>query len=1123
MRAILLIIFVLISYFSIGQNAVMTVHVTDSVTGSPLPFANIYLTQSHLGASTNYDGIAQLPHQHGINDSIVISYIGYQTKTIATPSSGNILVRMSNSFTILNEVVIQYEKPIPAIQIVKKAIKATPENYAPNDVIMKCFYRETIEEEGRFIQLNEAETEVYYTRYPQETLDKSYWVKWHFDEEYLFDLESDGQFMELLKDFNTKQDQMRLLEVRSSNDGSRYDFESSLMGGPLSLTAYDKLKYQYDFLDPKLLSKYHYESEGLVTVNNETCYQIRFRPARSKGGFSYDQSRKTKDAIYTGTLFISSTSYAVVKFEYNLAVERNYGFFKDQMPLDYRISLSYIKQGNLWYLDHIKASELKVMGVRPTAEGRKDIVHKGTRELFVTAVEIDSVQAFEDSTVFKATKFSSVRYRAKEYNATFWDSANYWVTYPLAKRAMADLEAEALLATQFPQQFQVQETLATPIAARKPYHFNYHSDSIPDSLHWMALPSYTDEFIQYLNEENKYAKNFLLKDRKYQRKLFDEIDQFYPKEKSEVSDRLPHSKTFYVVDSTNQFIFYAALDTVNRVELFNVTVFEDSHPDLQVVSILPNSDNSLLSVQSAFVKRPGATVYIVPAGQQIAIDSITSTSSTLWFSDTSLLFVRRRVGEVDSLFWRNILTRKDSFLLAETDETFSIRLSEGSEILCSAESASENEIYFVDDNSGIPTLKLVAGRAAGVQYTIKGHEGKWYMLTNESAPNSKLLHSRTSFPFQWEEVVKHSRHIYIESFNFTQDFLVLNIFDQSIPKVCYRRNGEKRWQTIPIEGPLQFSRVSTNTSIENQVLVTSSGPSCPKSTHRFNLVSEDFVLVNRRSVKDSIWLSSITVERHWAKSHDNVKVPMTVIKSKVPTRYHQGCILHVYGAYGAMSTPLFSSDDAVLLRQGYTIVYAHVRGGSILGGDWYEEGKLLKKHNSVEDYVACARYLIEQNITTPDFLVAFGSSAAGIVVGAAINEHPELFNTAVLDHPYLDVTNTMMHDSLPLTTGEYKEWGNPNDTLVYAYISSYSPYQNINKQAYPNLIFLAGYWDYQTPAWQVAKHVAALRDQNTGDNETLFLTDLNSGHGGNRGGKEWIKSIAHVYSFVHLMLFDPEH
>jgi oligopeptidase B len=236
-----------------------------------------------------------------------------------------------------------------------------------------------------------------------------------------------------------------------------------------------------------------------------------------------------------------------------------------------------------------------------------------------------------------------------------------------------------------------------------------------------------------------------------------------------------------------------------------------------------------------------------------------------------------------------------------------------------------------------------------------------------------------------------------------------------------------------------------------------------------------------------------------------------VVQNVSPIKKHAGLILKVYGAYGAKTLPAFTAREAVLLQHGYTLAYAHVRGESLLGPDWYAAGRGAAKMNSFFDFIACAQYLVDKKITDADHLVAYGNSAGGLVVGWAINEHPELFHAAILDHPYLDVLNTMMDDSLPLTIDEYKEWGNPHEKDIFELMRQYSPYQNIRSQSYPHVIVLGSFHDFQTPIGQIAKYVAALRAHQQGNGYITLLTDFEGGHMGSRTGKEWIKRFSQVY------------
>jgi oligopeptidase B len=308
-------------------------------------------------------------------------------------------------------------------------------------------------------------------------------------------------------------------------------------------------------------------------------------------------------------------------------------------------------------------------------------------------------------------------------------------------------------------------------------------------------------------------------------------------------------------------------------------------------------------------------------------------------------------------------------------------------------------------------------------------------------------------------------------------------------EIKYKRKNETKWEEI------DFKNKIFNASIQyieaDKIKIYYANPRTPRTQFEFDLASA--ILTKTTKIKQGINSLYFKTERLWAKSKDGVKIPITLSKCLSPKKKHKGLILKAYGAYGNIPRGnTFSAEDAILLNDGFTIAYAHIRGSSTMGNQWYLDGKLLNKENAFNDYIACAEYLIKKKFTTAKLLIGYGHSAGGLIMGTVINRRPELFNTVILDHPYLDVLTTMMNDSIPLTTDEYKEWGNPKEKEVYEYIKAYSPYQNIKKQKYPNLLFIASSNDYQTPVWQIAKYVAKLREYNVGKNSILFKTDIGS-------------------------------
>jgi protease II len=1122
-RFLLSLFFICSTVNSIGQTYQINIQVFDSISNEPLPFANLYLLRSEIGTSTDYNGNAFFNLDYQLSkDFLVVSYVGYKTQKIAVELTNKSLTKvfMSPSVHFLKEVSVTYQKQLKPKQIIKRAIKNVALNYAAKDVILDCFYRETIKEGDKYIQLNEAFSKIYYTAYPQKKLDKKIWLSWDYDDSYAFEFEGDARFYELLHDFNTSRDKMTIVESRSSENLSKSGLEFALMGGPLGLTGYDKIKYQYDFLNPAVLNKYYFKLEGLAQMKGTTCYVIAFYPLPTKKNFVIDQSRKNKSAIYVGKIYIEVDSFAVVKFDYRLAIERDYGFFAGRVPLEYIIEVDYDKK-ELWYLSKVKSKELKKVWFKKTNE---TFVLEGSKELFVDNIQTDNISEFNDSSVFKYTKWSAVRYYRKVYNSEYWKNSNVETSFHLDSTITKDLEKETTLSVQFSNRFVEKKNLKPPLTMDIPYYFNYPGNQISDSLHWMAMPEYKDEFVSYLNEENDYAKNFLLQDRNYQRKIFNQIDSFYIKEEENSKHERKSGEFYYDYDSLGNYMRYRYIDSLKSEFVFNVSGFQNSRKSSRVINIIPNKDESMLLVRYSQLEYNSDFISVIPSGELTPIDSISNVYAVEWLTDSTLLYTKTNKFErSDKLIWHSVTTRTDSLILHEPDLTFDIDLKKDSEkIQCSIQSISENEIYIIDANDISPHLKLIKGRKENVKYQVKSNADEWYMLTNENELDNELFYSSVSFPFVWQKVELDVGDVFIENFVTSKNYMVVKVYDHSLMKVYYKQIKSKKWRRISFNN--EINEVDLLSFKDNQDVfrywLTGSG--LPYKLIELNLSTGEEKLEYEQVLKNPADTAYIRSKRIWATGNDGAKIPITLIRSNNSIRKHNGLILKVYGAYGANINPVFSSEDAIWLKNGYTIAYAHVRGGSILGNDWYSQGKLLNKKNSFNDYIACANYLIKQKITSPQYLVAYGNSAGGLIVGWAINEYPELFNTAILDHPYLDVLNTMMIDTLPLTTNEYKEWGDPNVPDVFNYIKSYSPYQNIKKQAYPNLFFIAGYRDYRTPTWQVAKYVAAIRKNNLSDSNIIFITDMNSGHIGNTSGKAWIKSLSQVFSFVNINLFDKE-
>lgn len=1050
-------------------------------------------------------------------DSLVVSYVGYD-KQIRLYSKENIKtpieIKLKCPPQILSEVFVTYAKPPKPKKIIKAAIKNTSENYSNTAVVYNTLYRETVEENGTFIQLNEAIINTYYSGYPQKKLDRKIWKDWYYDESYAFELEGNRFFHPLLKDFNTKEDKQIILASKHSDNLSNYEIETTLIGDPLLLFAFDKIKYQYDFFYPKILRKYQFKHQATETINGEVCYVISFYPKKADRNFSIDQSRKNKSPIYIGRIYISKESFALLRFQYKLAVNRDFGFFSNRMPLDYQVEMDYKKQGDFYHIERVNFSETKKVGVKENGES---ILHKANRALHVIGIQTENITPFADSSLFKSTRFSSIRHHKSKYNPEYWKELELADSLQLRPKIIADLEVNRPVSEQFNSHKQAQKkALPQPQAFKTHFAFDYHNTSLTDSLHWMALPDYESELKAYLTKENKYAKNELIEDKKYQKKLFEKLNTFYKKQPDTKREIKPNTY-FFGEDSLSNEILYYQNDSNNRVEVLNLSLFESRHKDVFIKRFIPNKSKNLILVRYQKTGVIGDFTTILPFGEHKEIDSLSNVYTVQWYSDSTILYTKSNdIGSARELCFYDIRSRVDSTIYTEHNPEFDVEVKKVDEhLFCTIQSKTENEVHLIKQDSLCPQLELIKKREKGVVVEVNTEDGI-YLLVNDEKPGSSIEFCTFSEPGNSTLFAESHKDDYILDILPLENLVVALVYDKSVPKLKYFEPARNKWKEIKLTlGIGDYHLISADDST-NSFLFSFSSLSRPHSKYRYSFNTSRLDIVSKTESVNPIYYKYTSTKRIWVKSHDGVKVPVTIVKNRAGGKSKSGLILKVYGAYGAITTPSFDAQDAILLEQGYTIALAHVRGESILGQSWYKSGRELKKENSILDYISCAEYLIKKGYTTSELLIGYGNSGGGLIVAQAVNLKPELFNTIVLDHPYLDITNTMMNDTLPLTIDEYKEWGNPQKKEVYDFILKYSPYQNIRPQQYPNVLLIASYQDYQTPVWQIAKYTARLRYNNLSDSEIIMLTDMNSGHIGNTTGKEWIKLFAETYSFTKL-------
>jgi oligopeptidase B len=418
---------------------------------------------------------------------------------------------------------------------------------------------------------------------------------------------------------------------------------------------------------------------------------------------------------------------------------------------------------------------------------------------------------------------------------------------------------------------------------------------------------------------------------------------------------------------------------------------------------------------------------------------------------------------------------------------------------------------------------MLQARIPHLEYAADHFGDFFYIRTNDQAQNFKLVKVPITTPTKenWIEVIPHRPETLFEDFDLFSNYLVTQERSMGLTQIRIQPwESEAEGYSLLFDDETYTAYVGTNPEFDTILLrFAYNSLVSPSSVYEYDMVTRQKTLLKQQEVVGGHEPSDYHSERIWAEATDGVLVPISLVykKSAFNKDGKQPLLLYAYGSYGYSMDAYFSANRLSLLQRGFVFAIAHIRGGEDLGRGWYEDGKLLKKKNTFTDFIACAEHLIQQKYTSAAHLYAMGGSAGGLLIGAVINMRPDLFQGAIANVPFVDVVTTMLDETIPLTTGEFQEWGNPKDKAYYDYMLSYSPYDNVREQSYPNLLVTSGLHDSQVQYWEPTKWVAKLRDQKTDRHTLLLFTNMEAGHGGASGRFNPLKEIALEYAFL-LML-----
>ena len=687
------------------------------------------------------------------------------------------------------------------------------------------------------------------------------------------------------------------------------------------------------------------------------------------------------------------------------------------------------------------------------------------------------------------------------------------------------------------------KTMNEPLAKKNPTKLNYHSDSLTDDYFWMRLSddqkessnpdSQTQDVLDYLVEENQYLDENMSDTDELQSKLFDEYVSRIKQDDSSVpyvENGYTYSSKFEKGEDYRRY-FRKKNDEGAKEELFlDLPKLAEGQKYFSLGDWSISTNNKILAYSTDYISRREYTIHFKDlVTGEIFVDQIENTAGGItWANDNKTIFYVKKDEQTlrSHKIFKHVLgtdSADDELVFEETDETFGcyVYKSKSSQYLfIGSYQTLSTEIRFLDASNPNGNWTIIQPRERGLEYSVSHYEDSFFIRTNWNAKNYKLMKTSVSSPAKenWEELIAHRDDVFLSGIEIFKKFLVIQERKDGLIQMRVMNWSNKQEHYISFNDPTYTVYANVNLEFDTDVFRFSyASLTTPNSTYDYNLMSKERTLLKQQEVLGGEFKSeNYTSERLYAVGRDGeTKIPISIVYKKGYKKDGSApLLLYGYGSYGSNMNPYFSSTRLSLLDRGFAFAIAHIRGGQEMGRDWYENGKLLKKKNTFYDFIDCGKFLVDKGYTSPSHLYAQGGSAGGLLMGAIINMEPALWNGVIAGVPFVDVINTMWDESIPLTTGEFDEWGNPKDKVYYDYIKSYSPYDNVKNIDYPNLLITTGYWDSQVQYWEPAKWIAKLRAHRTNKNLLLMYCNMDVGHGGASGRFESLKEVALEHAFL---------
>ena len=665
-----------------------------------------------------------------------------------------------------------------------------------------------------------------------------------------------------------------------------------------------------------------------------------------------------------------------------------------------------------------------------------------------------------------------------------------------------------------------------PVANKVKWQESRHGEVITDDYRWLQKKD-QPEVIAYLNAENAYTEAMTAGIQPLADKLYTEIKGRIKEADLSVPKRRGNYYYYSRTETGKQYPLLCrrhadakmAYDEQAREEiLLDQNEMAKAHKFFSLGDSSVSPDEQLLAFVTDTVgyRQYQLQIKDLKSGQLLA-DTVPRVTSMAWAADNKTLFFVQEDATTkrsDRLF-RMELGKAPVEVKYEADEQFSLTVGTSHDkkfIVLNSEATDTSETLLLAADQPAAAFKSVLGREKGHRYSVEHRNGELFIVTNKDAKNFRVVRAPLVTPDSkhWQEVVKHDPEALVLSADVFKDFMVVVEKSQALNRARIYDFNSKQWKTVKFDDPVYLATgAGTPEFSATKFRMFYQSPVTPPTTIDVDMATGQLQVLKRTEVLGGYDPSLYETRRLWMSARDGVKVPLWVVYKKgIKLDGSAPLLLYSYGSYGISTEAGFSSNRLSLLDRGVIYAQAHIRGGRDMGERWHEDGMLMKKKNTFYDFIDSADYLIKQKWTSPDKLIIQGGSAGGLLMGAVVNMRPDLFHAVHAAVPFVDVMNTMMDASLPLTTGEYLEWGNPNEKAAYDYMRSYSPYDNISRKAYPAMLVTTGLNDSQVMYWEPAKYVAKLRDYKTDKNPLLLKTNMAAGHGGASGRFDAIREGA---------------